>query len=176
MFRNLVINAHVGQGVVAALIVLAAAELQPYRLVVVQGESMVPTYANRSVQAVTRSTGHLYKGEVVVLKTEFGTLIKRIAYLPGDTIRQMLVGDKWTDLIRLGTPRRKGQYFQIRNYKIPENEVYVLGDNRVGSIDSTTFGAVPIKDVWGVLVDQEPRLTDKRDNEYGLLALRIRSK
>lgn len=135
-------------------LLFAAMLLQPYRLIVVKGSSMYPTYSNGSTFIVEHIGNHLYHGQVVVLKTPLGNLIKRIKYLPGDKINQLKIGDSWHDLIGMNISKRRTRFVIIRKFVIPPDMVYVLGDNADNSVDSTTFGPVPIKDVWGALLEQ----------------------
>jgi len=54
----------------------------PWFLVVVQGDSMSPTYTSGQVLIAT-SLGHVQRGDVVIARTDDGTVIKRIAYVGG---------------------------------------------------------------------------------------------
>ena len=128
---------------------------QPYRLVVVQGNSMWPTYQDQSIHLAKYKPGPLYHGEVVVLTSPVGTLVKRIAFLPGDTMQQLNVGGDWVDIVNFRV--KPNRFLKVRTVKIPPGKVYVLGDNRSKSIDSTSFGALPIKNIYAVLVDQKQR-------------------
>jgi len=151
-------------GIVSLL--AGAAVAQPYRLVVVKGISMTPTYGNNSTHVAMRFDGQLYRGEVVVVRSPLGTLIKRVAYLPGDQIEQVKMGNTWVDAVNLRYKPKKTSHVPMRTYTVLPDQVYVLGDNRQYSLDSTTFGPIPIKNVWGALVDQEPFLPDRYTNGH----------
>jgi len=143
------------------LICLAGgAQLQPYRLVVVDGQSMMPTYENRTMLMATRQVGKLHRGQVVVLKTSFGTLVKRIAFLPGDSFIQIKTGNTWIDVVDIKPGRRFASQFKSRRFVVPEGQAYVLGDNSTRSVDSKTFGTVAIKDIWGTILDQREKVID----------------
>jgi signal peptidase I len=129
---------------------------QPYRVVVVQGNSMVPTYSDKSIHLARRTQSDLYRGEVIVVQSPVGTLVKRVAYLPGDTIDQVKMGSTWVDAVNLYVKPRRSAHLQVRTYTVLPGQVYVLGDNRSRSVDSSTFGTIDINDVWGPLVDQKP--------------------
>ena len=76
--------------------------------------------------------------------------IKRIIGLPGDQI----------DIDNLGNIYRNNQlltfegilnetYSNNENYTIPENNFFLMGDNRANSQDSRTFGYVPYENLIG---------------------------
>jgi len=123
---------------------------------------MSPTYDGESVHLISRITGHVYKGEVVVVKSPMGTVIKRIAFLPGDTILQVKTAAGWNDGVELRTKPKGRGHLSRRTFVIPPGQVYLLGDNRAQSIDSRSFGTVPISDILGALVDQRPRSLDSQ--------------
>lgn len=79
-------------------------------------------------------------------------LIKRIVGLPGETIAI----DQGIVLI---DGRRLDEPYVVYNdrrdmpaQRVPEDSVYVLGDNRPNSGDSRQFGPVPLSDLLGVAV------------------------
>lgn len=83
--------------------------------------------------------------------------IKRIIALPGEHIYISEEGDVYVDdklleekyLVEgLKTPRMGDVYDVV----VPEGYVFVMGDNREGSKDSRSFGAIPIDKVEGKVV------------------------
>lgn len=128
---------------------------------------MSPTYENHTAHLVHRIDGRLYKGEVVVLNGPGGSMIKRIAHLPGESIQQINTGYGWVDASDMIVPpdlNKHDAYLSIRDYTIPEGQVYVLGDNRFKSVDSRDFGLIPVNQVWGTLVEQRVRVTPKKEH------------
>jgi signal peptidase I len=148
---------------VAAVVVFAVAALffvVTFRLAVVRGESMMPTYRDGQLLLVNRLygiNGPLRRGDVVLVQTATDVLIKRIAYLPGDTI----------SMPEAFAFRRVRDYFEIERpqggpdlrprLRVPAGYIVVLGDNRRVSEDSRAFGPVPFKDVLGRIVNAPPR-------------------
>ena len=138
---------------------LAMVYVQPYRPIAIVGRSMEPTYHNHSfVWTVPVQAKDLKDGDVVVIDTDKGHIIKRIALMPGDKYLQVKSAFDWFDLIGYH-PRvkRKSSRNQYREVKIPSNRIYVLGDNPSVSLDSRSFGCIPIERVKYKLVDQRPR-------------------
>ena len=74
------------------------------------------------------------KGDIVVVDTPDGFIIKRIAYLAGDEIDPDDRPFDWPI-----TP----------NMVVPPGSVYVLGDNRSESEDSRAFGPVNLDRIVG---------------------------
>lgn len=122
---------------------------KPY---IVHGESMLPTIHNDDRVFVVPYRGGTTpsRGDVVVLKNVPGTtemLIKRIVAIGGDRVKiengDVIVNDKYR---HKSTVRYVSEpYTQL----VPDNYVFVMGDNEAHSFDSRTFGAIPEDRVVG---------------------------
>ena len=124
-----------------------------FQLAVVRGDSMLPTYRDGQMVLVSRLSalnGPLHRGDIVLVHTASDSLIKRVAYLPGDVIRT-------PDVFAF---RRVWDYFEVERrpgrpgflpsgLKVPPGYVVVLGDNRAVSEDSRMFGPVAFGDILG---------------------------
>ena len=74
--------------------------------------------------------------------------IKRIIGLPGDQVR-VVNGTIFVNEIALEEPYIKAKPDYTGNWKVPEESLFVLGDNRNHSSDSHMWGMVPVKNVLG---------------------------
>lgn len=129
---------------VAAILAVAAAALLRSRvfLVRVHGRSMTPTYRPGERLVAVRGTGRLRRGDVVVFRpprsawpllapAERGRpALKRLAALPGDALPS-------------GTGR------------VPAGHAFLVGE-RPRTLDSRTYGPVPVNRVLGRLVRPRP--------------------
>ncbi len=97
------------------------------------------------------------RGEIVVVKSPFTTseratkhIIKRIVALPGEVV-EAKAGRIYVNGVLLHEPylpedmASPGFGLQV----VPLNHVWVLGDNRLMSTDSRTFGSIPTADLVG---------------------------
>ena len=82
--------------------------------------------------------------------------IKRIIGLPGDHIvitedGEVLRNDEKLeeDYLRDGITSRNGIYI---NVIVPDETVFVMGDNRLGSMDSRILGCIPSKNIDGYVI------------------------
>ena len=116
------------------------------RLVGVVGDSMYPTLYNGD--RLTLLSNFLYEpqvGDIVVLKAvhfdEDNPIVKRVIADEGQTIDiNFETGDVWVDGVLLDEPyindpttRFEGMTFPVT---VPENCIFVMGDNRLHSTDS----------------------------------------
>jgi signal peptidase I len=132
-----------------------------FRLAVVKGDSMLPTFRDGQIVLVSRLlafNGPLKKGDVVLVRRGREVLIKRVAFLSGealstrDSIRFMPIHEKFD---RLPAPPDAGLYERQR-IRVPKDDVVVLGDNPLVSDDSRQFGPVPLSDVEGRVLSAPP--------------------
>ncbi len=119
---------------------------QPFKLVVVVGPSMEPTYKSGQLLISKRSAKYNV-GDVVVVKTDDGLIIKRIIFVEGQ-IYYTRLNDQKKDIELIYGPVLYDQLmnehkdYAIYSIKIPMNHYYILGDNWNNSEDSRTFGTV----------------------------------
>jgi len=132
---------------VVGLIIATFLLLQPYKLVVVVGRSMLPTFKNGQILLVKKSV-NFERGDIVVSKVEDSIIIKRIAYLPEeyyytvydlDNAEMILVNNTYRgmkeSIIKYGAE-------SIHENKLAKNSYFVLGDNSAESDDSRRFGPI----------------------------------
>ena len=111
-----------------------------FRVVVVSGPSMEPTYQSGDRLLMTTAYwlfGDIQKGEVVVIVRPNGELlIKRVVALAGEQIPEKY----WTPLV------------YMMGGRVPEGHIFVVGDNLERSEDSRQLGAMPLSYVQGKIV------------------------
>lgn len=143
-------------------VIAAVGAFYPLRPVVFVGNSMAPTYASYSVAMSTRDVGTLQRGDVVVVDSPAGRIVKRVALLPGDGYWEKYRYGKWMSTLEVAKNAHKGKE---RFTTVPPGTVYLVGDNRSTSIDSRTFGPVPVENVRLKLT--EPRASRSPLALYG---------
>ena len=121
----------------------------------VEGLSMVPTLepGQRVLALRPWLAGHLRRGQIVIMEKESGDLdrsvsgsflsIKRIVALGGETYTTEVSSQSSAILPELQTPRV---------WQIPAGHIFVCGDNREKSLDSRTWGPLPLRHVRGVVL------------------------
>jgi signal peptidase I len=131
--------------------------LQPYKLVVIVGESMMPTLHTRQIVIATKAK-EIRRGDIVVFRNDFGEIVvKRVAYVAGDYYYYHVSKNGEFELIDssynsvLDSIDLYGSKTIIEN-KVPLKKIYVLGDNYNNSDDSRRFGTIELADVMYKLV------------------------
>jgi signal peptidase I len=122
----------------------------------VDGDSMRPSFADGD-RVVVEKLAAPGRGDVIVLRSQGLTLIKRVVAVAGDTIevrgcRAVVNG---TVAAEPGVDRshtRRDPSCRMPRVRVPAGTVFVMGDNRDDSLDSRAFGPVPLDDVIGHVV------------------------
>jgi len=124
------------------------------RIGLTTGDSMEPTILNRQPILVHRFFKPKVNDLVVFKNRGKGPkrLLKRIVALEGDRIKfrfsRLFINGK---LVPEPYLKELMKYRLTEEIVVPKGHVYVLGDNRNNSLDSRRLGAIPIKDVIGVV-------------------------
>ncbi len=124
---------------------------QPF---IVSGSSMVPTFHNGEyliVDELSYRLGDPQRGDIVIFKWPKDTskyFIKRIIGLPGDTVKidgsAVTIKNKANPQgFALDETYVKNKSSNEMEVTLPDNEYFVMGDNRSGSSDSRSWGTVP---------------------------------
>lgn len=111
---------------------------------------MNPTYKSGQIVLATRLRSDIQRGQAVVFRQDGETMVKRVAFLPGDRIEEFkYLGDWFVPPNDFALARMKSRGVPSRYLTVPPDHLYVLGDNFEGSVDSRTFGPIPDSCVLG---------------------------
>ncbi len=120
----------------------------------VDGYSMEPSLHNGEFIIVNRLAyrfGSPQRGDVIVFlypRDPTQEYIKRVIGLPGDRVR-IAAGEVYVNDELLNEPYIAAAPRYQSQWIVPENSLFVLGDNRNNSSDSHNWGPVPMEDVIG---------------------------
>ncbi|WP_343210756.1 signal peptidase I [Anaerolentibacter hominis] len=124
----------------------------------VWGDSMYPSYQEGDV-IVYRRGREIEVGEVAVIETGYGKLLKRVAGKSGDKIEieegsGKVRRNEVTQEEKYAVGKEKSESSIEYPYEVGEGEVFVLGDNRESSLDSRSreFGVIKEEQIKGKVV------------------------
>lgn len=124
------------------------------KIVVMNGPSMEPTYKQGDRLRMQAPSGDIQHGDVVLYTDPTNSsrlLVKRAVALAGDVV-EIRAGVVYLNSKPLAEPyvnaNWKGDMAPLR---VPDGQVFILGDNRGMSFDSRHTGPVPLANVKAVL-------------------------
>lgn len=150
------------------IVVISLAIILPIRYFLIQpfyvkGASMEPTFDDHEYLIIDELSYRFRepeRGEVVVFRYPLDPrqyFIKRVVGLPGETVK--ISGDRVTIISEEfpeGKPLDESAYLPSevptrgdRTVALGPDEYFVLGDNRSASLDSRTFGPLPLSHIVG---------------------------
>jgi signal peptidase I len=143
------------ESVLPALVIVLVINVFLAQATRVEGQSMEPNLHNNQrliIEKVTYRFNQPERGDIVVLhppQQSSEPLIKRVVGLPGETLA-IHDGQVYVD----GEPMTEPYLSQptwgsMEPILVPEEHVFVMGDNRRASNDSRAFGVVAFDDIIG---------------------------
>ena len=143
--------------VVLAVVIALGLRLFVVEFVNVDGSSMEPTLHNTEKLFVDKITYRFVspsRGDIIICHypERDGVYVKRVMGLGGETV-EIKDGDVYIDGERLDKRYFEPLVDDTRNIapvQVPKDSVFVMGDNRTDSLDSTIIGPILLKDVIGV--------------------------
>ena len=141
--------------VVAAIAILVAVLLMP--VLRIYGRSMNDTLDEGDI-VVSVKTGTFETGDVIAFYYNNKILVKRVIGQSGDWIDIDTEGNVYVNNVLVEEPFLKEKAFGDCNitlpYQVPDERIFVMGDNRVSSVDSrnTAVGCVAEEQVVGKIV------------------------
>ena len=135
--------------VVAAAAVLVSTIFMP--VIQVSGDSMSPTLNDGDI-LITFNTDQIEYGDLCCVSWQNKMLLKRVIGLPGDTVSIQDDGSVYVNGALLDEPyvieKSVGDCEIAFPYKVPDNQIFILGDNRIRSVDSRN------KDIGSITKEQ----------------------
>ncbi len=147
------------QAIVIAVVIALVIRTFVFSLIKVNGQSMYPTLHHDDRLIVVKLMYKPNHGDIIILnppEKKRGPFVKRVIALPGQVVdidtktHNVSVNGKMIeeDYINEKTVRLGDTQFP---FQVPENHVFVMGDNRNNSLDSrySSLGPVPYKSIIG---------------------------
>lgn len=120
---------------------------------VVEGTSMEPTLHDGDILIYTKFPIKINAGDIVLVhnSTVGGIIVKRVIGLSKDTVKinngEVVVNDS-----AIYDPYCDDWAYTMNTIEVPNNYIFVLGDNRNNSLDSRQLGCLSLSSVEGKLL------------------------
>ena len=133
--------------IIVAMIVCVLLFVLVARVIDVRGQSMEPTLVEGDKIIITRLAGDYQQGDIIVLRKDSfraEPIVKRVIALEGQTVEiDFEEGIVYVDGVALDEPYTRERTYKSYDFEtyeqplvVPENCVFVMGDNRNNSSDS----------------------------------------
>ncbi len=106
----------------------------------VNGSSMYNTLEGNELMLLWK-VGEIKRYDIVVVNTSSDTLIKRLYAFPGETI-ECKNGDIYINDEKIDDKYAFGETEDFSKVTLKDNEYFVMGDNRLVSLDSRKIGPI----------------------------------
>ncbi len=128
--------------------------------VIVDGDSMNPTLADRQVLILYKIPKEFARFDIVVIKHRVDentdNLIKRVVGLPGENVKyidnKLYINDEVVEENFIECETADFNMASIGHLEIPEGYYFVVGDNRKDSLDSRIIGLIPVEEIKGKVI------------------------
>ena len=140
---------------VAAIAVLVAVLLLP--VLRIYGSSMNPTLAEEDI-VLSLKSNDFKTGDIIAFYYNNKILVKRVIANPGEWVDIDKDGNVYVNNVKLEEPYIEEKAYGETNielpYQVPEGKIFVMGDNRLVSIDSrnTSIGCISEEQIVGKIV------------------------
>lgn len=147
------------QALALAIIISVVLNLFVVQVTEVRQKSMEPTLLQSDrvlVSKIDYRLGGPQRGDIIVFNPPIDSQIpyvKRVVALGGETVDlrdgKLLVNGRIVDFPdAVGASAPQAPRFTYP-FKVPQGNIWAMGDNRVASSDSRTFGPVPLESIIG---------------------------
>ena len=129
---------------ISALIILATVLfLWNFRIVRVDGDSMLPTLSDGQLLLAATHVSELQRDDIIVFQQEGQRCVKRIVAVSGDRV---LLKDGAIYVNETFLPHY-AYWGEETSYTLQEGAFFVLGDNTRNSRDSRDFGPIKLEQI-----------------------------
>lgn len=122
-----------------------------FTTILVDGKSMEKTLYNNDLMILNKigiKLKPIKRFDIIVIKNGKNKLIKRVIALPGETVEyrdnKLYINDELVE-----ENYGSDVTYDFDAVKVPEDNYFVLGDNRTDSADSRLIGTIPKKEILG---------------------------
>lgn len=139
-----------------ALLLIFIILISPYKIIMVRGISMSPTFHNNQLLVAKSINNYkdIHVNDIVICQIEGNTIVKRVKYIENQYVyyyfdsnsSEIKIIDKNTYQYLSNHPIASNKTL-IQKIEVPKNHVYLIGDNLNNSDDSRRFGAIPFNNI-----------------------------
>ena len=151
------------QALALAVVISVVLNLFVVQVTEVRQNSMVPTLLQNDrvlVSKVDYRIGAPQRGDIIVFNPPIqdATIpyVKRVIAVGGETVDlrngNVFVNGKQVDFPQAHGATQAQAPQIVYPFKVPEGQIFVMGDNRTFSSDSRTFGPVPVANIIGKVI------------------------
>ena len=132
-----------------------------YQLMLVDGQSMEPTFRDKAVVLLDKHYAQRKTGDVVYCRCESvgRYIVKRIAAVPGDSIKAQngVLYINGLPSVPLPEESLRAEYISDDETLIPDGMYFLLGDNTEESVDSRyeIVGLMPESDILAKVITKK---------------------